>query len=160
MHSRLWWLLCCVVLLAGCASQPVAPSDVPEPAYWQGRVAVKVYSQPVQAWSAAFTLTGTPEQGSLRLTSPLGSVMAYLQWTPNSASLVTAEGVEQFDTLQNMVLRATGLDLPVSALFAWLQGQPVEVAGWEVTLPQSAQRRLVARQFGQAPEAELKMVLE
>jgi outer membrane lipoprotein LolB len=127
---------------------------------WQGRLSVKIDSHPVQAWSAGFYLQGTPQQGSLRLTSPLGSVVAQLAWSHGRATLQNAEGVEQFDSLDAMVWRATGMQLPLDALFAWLQGEPVAVPGWEVELPHAQRRRLVARQTGQAPEAELRMVFE
>jgi outer membrane lipoprotein LolB len=164
MRLRLGWLLTLCMLLAGCASPPprtvAATAEAEVEMVWQGRLSVKINSQPVQAWSAGFYLQGTPQQGSLRLTSPLGSVVAQLQWSPGHATLQNAEGVEQFDSLDAMVLRATGMQLPLDALFAWLRGQPMAVPGWEVELPQGQRRRLWARQTGQAPEAELRMVLE
>ncbi len=164
LRLRLGWLLTVCMIVVGCASPPprtvsVTPVSGLE-TVWQGRLAVKIYSQPVQAWSAGFYLQGTPQQGSLRLTSPLGSMVAQLQWSHGRATLQNAEGVEQFDSLDAMVWRATGMQLPLNALFAWLQGQPVAVPGWEVELPRAERRHLLARQTGQAPEAELRMVFE
>ena len=159
VQRRLCWLLCCAMwLLLGCSTpQPVGNLDAMR---WQGRLAIKVFASPVQAWSAGFVLTGNPVQGELHLTSPLGNVLAHLQWSHDAASLTTAEGEERFDSLDALMLRATGTPLPVAALFAWLQGLPATAPGWEVELPQLGKNRLLARQVAQEPQAELRIVLE
>jgi outer membrane lipoprotein LolB len=156
------WLSLCMALwlLAGCATRPPTPLPTEEVMRWQGRLSIKLFTSPVQAWSAGFVLTGDPQQGSLLLSSPLGSVVAHLQWSGNSASLKTADGNQQFDSLQALVVRASGTDLPVAALFAWLQGQAMAVPGWEVELPSAEKKRLFAWQRLHSPHAELKMVLE
>ncbi|MEN9467504.1 MAG: hypothetical protein RL081_1505, partial [Pseudomonadota bacterium] len=70
-------LLLAIVFIAGCASVPGAraPNDS-ETAHWQGRLALKVYSTPVQAMTANFELQGSAQAGSLVLTTVLGSTLA------------------------------------------------------------------------------------
>ena len=153
-------LLLTLLGLAGCASQPVArQTGMEDSAHWQGRLAIKVNSKPVQAFSASFDLQGKPARGALTLTSPLGTTLARLQWDEGSA-LLLADGKQQdFDSLQALARKVTGTDLPVTSLFAWLQGQDEQAPGWQVDLKDLPQGRLQARHIEEV-QAELKIILD
>jgi outer membrane lipoprotein LolB len=161
--ARWWcqvWFLCAVLLLAGCANQAALQKPLVEKdAHWQGRLAVKVFSKPVQAFSANFELLGRPTHGELVLTSALGTTLAHMLWTADSATLITASKEEHFDSLQALARSTTGTDLPVASLFAWLQGQPDVALGWQADLSELDQGRIVAR-HPEAVEAELKIILD
>lgn len=158
---RLWQRAClpvALVLLTGCASQQHKPATASE-THWQGRLALKVFSKPLQAMSASFDLQGQPEHGELTLTSPLGTMLARLQWAAGSATLNANGEQKSFGSLQELARKATGTDLPVSSLFAWLQGQDESVAGWQVDLTDLPNGRLQARHIEDV-QAELKIILD
>jgi outer membrane lipoprotein LolB len=155
-HGLLLALLC----LAGCASQPAAPKGAAgQEAHWQGRLAVKVFSKPVQAFSANFDLQGRPARGELTLTSPLGTTLARMQWDETSARLQANGEQTDYDSLQALAQKVTGTDLPVVSLFAWLQGQDDAAPGWQVDLSQLPNGRIQAQHIEEVP-AELKIILD
>ncbi len=152
-----------LMLLGGCASQPVQTS---QPAasnnHWQGRLAVKVYSKPVQAFSANFELDGSPAKGVLVLSSPLGTTLARMQWEEGREGFATlsAHGEQRdFGSLQELAMKATGADLPVTTLFAWLQGQADQVPGWQVDLSELPAGRIQAK-HPEEVQSELKIILD
>jgi outer membrane lipoprotein LolB len=165
MQVRHTWhtaLCACLLLLAGCASQRVLqspPADQTQAAYWHGRLSVKVFSNPMQAFSANFELTGQPDRGALVLTSPLGTTLAHLQWDEHKATL-QANGTQQaYGSLQELAVRVTGADIPVASLFGWLAGQAQDAAGWQADLTELAQGRIQAH-HPQAVQTELKIILD
>lgn len=113
-----------------------------------------------QSFSAAFELTGDPQQGELTLYTPLGTTAAALSWTGHMAVMRTGTDLHQFDSLDALIQQAVGTDLPVVALFSWLQGQPMSTAGWQADLSQFADGRITARRALPPPIAELRVVLE
>lgn len=121
---------------------------------------MKVLSEPIQATTAGFELSGNAGAGDLRLLTPLGSTAAELRWTPTTAELIADGEVRQFDTLQSLVRVATGADLPISALFTWLRGENVSVPGWQVDLAALPQGRLIATRQAPAPVIELRIALQ
>ena len=148
-----------LLLLAGCADLP--PPTVSS-SHWQGRLAVKVYSKPVQAFSANFELDGNPAKGALVLSSPLGTTLARMHWEAGQEGFATlSAGGEQreFGSLQELAFKATGADLPVASLFAWLQGQAEEAPGWQVDLGELAAGRIQALHREEV-QSELKIILE
>ena len=153
-------LLLTLLWLTGCASQSLAPKPAPEQeTRWQGKLSLKVYSKPVQAIAANFDLQGRPEQGALTLSSPLGTTLARMQWDSTSATL-TANGEQRtFDSLPDLARQATGSDLPIASLFAWLQGRDAPAPGWQVDLTDLPNGRIQAHHI-EAVEAELKIILE
>lgn len=158
--QRALWLLCALLWLTGCATpqqlqKPLADHDT----HWQGRLSVKVFSKPVQAFSANFELQGRAAQGELVLSSPLGTTLAHMQWAPDSATLMANGQQQQFASLEALARATTGADLPVSSLFAWLQGQPEEAAGWQADLSGLPDGLLVARHLEEV-QAELKIILD
>ena len=161
--SRWWhviWILCALLLLAGCANQPRLQKPLEDKdTHWQGRLAVKVFSRPVQAFTATFELQGRPIQGELVLISPLGTTLAHMLWTPDSATLITGNKKEHFDSLADLARSTTGTDLPVATLFAWLQGHPEEAVGWQADLSELSDGRIMARHLEEV-QAELKIILD
>lgn len=155
-------LLFAIVFIAGCANIPgsTGPND-PESNRWQGRLALKVDSTPVQAMTANFELQGNAQSGSLVLTTVLGSTLARMQWDATSATLQSSSGgVQQFESLAALVRHTTGTDLPVASLFAWLRGQPAATEDWQADLSDIANGRLQARRNTATNAAELKIILD
>ncbi len=148
-------------LVAGCATNTRggAASDA-ETHHWSGRLALNVASEPPKSFSAGFELNGQPDAGELRLTSPLGSILAFMQWQPGQALLRQGEQVRQFDSVEALAAEVTGAPIPVRALFAWLRGQREEVTGWQADLSQLSAGRLSAQRQMPLPTAELRIVLD
>lgn len=127
---------------------------------WQGRLALKVQSTPEQAFSADFDLQGTPQEGTLTFSTPLGTVLARLQWDALAATLQARGETRHFDSLEALTRHTTGTALPVASLFGWLQGHDVPAPGWEVDLQDLPAGRLTARKLGPDAPAELKILLD
>lgn len=155
--------LIAIFLIAGCAtvtsqnsnSDPQNSRTSP----WTGRLAIRVEDQPSQSYTTAFALSGTARAGRLQLFSPLGGVMAQLEWQPGLAQLHNGGNTQQFTSLEDLVQAATGTALPVAALFDWLAGIPTAVDGWELDLSRHAQGRYLARRLSE-PRAELRVILD
>lgn len=144
-------------LLAGCAAPARAPVAG---ARWSGRLALQVEGDTERSFSAGFDLRGTPLEGELELTTPLGSIAALLQWAPGSARLSAPGQPERTAaSLDDLVAQATGAPLPVAALFDWLAGRPTPAEGWQADLSQRPAGRLRARKLT-APAADLRLVIE
>lgn len=162
---RICWLgsVLAALLLGGCASPRAPQSTQGTPiaieSHWQGRMAVKVFSKPVQAFSASFELQGQPSKGSLLLSSALGTTLASMQWDEQSATLTTDGKQQHFDSLQELALKATGADIPVAVLFAWLQGHADAAPGWQVDLTELADGRIQAHHIEEV-QSELKIILD
>lgn len=161
------WRLVAVLCIAGCANLQAVdgPPETRSPA-WHGRLAVRTEPNPamgqlrMQAFSATFELRGNADLGELLLFTPLGSTAAAIRWTQDGAELQTQGTTRQFGNLQQLVLQALGSNVPVSALFMWLQGNAVEADGWHVDLSQSRQGKIMARRDSPEPKAELRLILE
>jgi outer membrane lipoprotein LolB len=153
--------LVATLFIAGCAHRTGANGAFPAEAQWNGRLALKVQTEPPQAFSADFELGGSPQSGLLVFFTPLGTTAARLQWAPGVATLLADGETRQFDSLAALAQQATGADLPVRALFDWLNGQATEVPGWTVDLSRLEQGRLqAARAEGVLPAVDLRIVLQ
>ncbi|MBL0917999.1 MAG: outer membrane lipoprotein LolB [Hydrogenophaga sp.] len=142
-------------LLGACASRgPVAPGA------WSGRLALRVDSQPPQAFSALFDLQGDATAGELRLTSVLGQTLATVRWSASGAELQQGNEVRRRGSLDELTRELTGAPLPVAALFGWLAGHTSEAGGWHADLSAQPQGRVVARREQPAPAAELRVVVQ
>lgn len=113
-----------------------------------------------QFFSASFELTGNANAGQLTLTSPLGSVLAGLNWTESTAQLRANGELRSFNSLDALVFHATGAAIPLASLFSWLAGVEAQAPGWQVDLSRLSNGRLVARRLEPLPTAELRLVLE
>jgi outer membrane lipoprotein LolB len=165
-------LACALMALAsagGCAVRPPGTPDV-----IAGYLAVRVDDEPPRAFSAAFTLTGSPAAGELTLEGPLGTTAARARWAPGMAEIETAEGRSTHADLDALAEQALGERVPMAALFDWLHGRPWAAApsqpwtdgrvgfdqlGWQVDLADWGQRRVVARR-STAPVVTVRVRLE
>ncbi|QDL53558.1 outer membrane lipoprotein LolB [Rhodoferax aquaticus] len=152
-------ILWVTVLLSGCASTATnklkTSTDTP---YWQGRLSLTVHNTPPTSLTADFELEGNKDKGALRLNSPLGNVLAALNWSPAGAQLTAQGSTQQFDSLEALVLHATGTPLPVAQLFDWVQGLDTSAEGWQTDLSNYQNMRIQARRVI-ATTAELKIIL-
>ncbi len=123
-------------------------------------MALRVDADPPQSFSAAFALSGGPQAGELTLISPLGTVLAVMQWQPGEALLRQGEQTRRYGSLDALAEDATGTPLPVRALFGWLGGQPQAVPGWQADVTRLDDGRLSARRLMPLPTAELRVVLD
>jgi outer membrane lipoprotein LolB len=159
------WLhvtLLATFLIAGCAGNPRATgqNDQNKEA-WSGRISLKVASEPVQSFSASFELKGRPDNGELTLISPLGNILGVLRWSPGLALMDRGkENIQQFASIDELMERTTGAAIPLSALFAWLQGTNATASGWSADLSRHGDGRVMARRTLPAPEADLRVVLD
>lgn len=162
-----------VAALAGCAT-PAPPAAV---APWiQGRLSVKVEAladQAERSETAAFELRGGTDRGELRLSTPLGSLVAVAAWAPGLVTLTTPQGRYHFDTLAELARRSLGEELPLQALPDWLQARPwpeaphradgsgsgFEQLGWRIDLTRFTDGLLVAQRDA-APAVTLRVRLE
>ncbi len=144
--------------LAGCATPRRA--SLPESATWSGRLGLQVQSEPPQTWSVGFELQGSEQQGELLLLSPIGTALAQLQWTTQSAQLVQGDRQWSGRNLDQLTQQLMGTALPLAALFDWLAGRPTVVPGWRVDVSQLAQGRVQAERQSPAPQATLRIVLD
>ena len=156
-----WLLLVTIFSIAGCAVpvRTIAKKDQNN-SCWSGRLALTVDADQAQSFSAAFELRGNAETGELSLYNPLGSTLAVLEWTPDSATLRANDQARSFGSLEELVRQATGTAIPVAALFDWLHGTNTPVPGWQADLSQLASGRLLARRSTPAPTAELRVALD
>lgn len=163
-------VVCAAVLLAtffmaGCAVPTRTHTSIQsEVSLWRGRLAVRVesdqaQSQP-QSFAAGFELTGNALVGELTLFTPLGNTAAALSWSSHTALMRASGDVRYFESLDALIKQAVGTEIPVVALFAWLAGDNMAVAGWSADLSQHANGRITARRTQPAPLAELRLVLE
>ena len=124
-------MTCCAMALLGCAAlQPTQVTSNPTAIKTtlasqfslSGRFSAKTASEQV---SGQFRYTQNDAQRSLNLFSPLGTPLADIIATPESATLTQANGSTQTAASLAALLR-TVIDLPVTdaMLSAWLQGLP------------------------------------
>jgi outer membrane lipoprotein LolB len=124
-------------------------------------MALTIQSEPAQSMAAGFELRGNPSQGELQLFSPFGSTLAVLSWTPNQASL-QQHGTQQQNSgsLDDLVAQATGAQIPVMALFDWLNDIPTAVKGWQADLSHLSEGRLQVQRLEPLPAVELRLKLD
>ena len=147
-----------LLALAGCATPRLQPANAD--AFWTGRLALQLQGTPPQSWSASFELQGSAEQGEMTLFSPIGTTLARLSWTPQSALLEQGKDRTESSNLQSLSQRLTGTDLPIAALFAWLEGKSSDAPGWHVDLSAHTEGRVTARTSARVPEAVLRILLD
>jgi outer membrane lipoprotein LolB len=108
-----WALAIALLFLAGCASlsKPAAPMPA-HGAHWQGRLALKIHSEPVQAFSAYFDLQGDAQAGALTFFTPIGSTAARLEWNPQGAQLQTSGEPQQFASVDALTRHSSKGSMP------------------------------------------------
>jgi outer membrane lipoprotein LolB len=161
------------LLLAGCTSVPRQPGSTPvEPL--SGRLSLAVDAtgeQPAQRFAAAFELQGDARDGTLRLATPLGNVLAEARWTDGRAVLRDGSGERPFESLTALAQALLGEPLPLQALVDWLRGVPwpgaasrpvqggFEQLEWRVDTQGLGEGRLDARRE-RAPAVQLRVRLD
>ena len=157
--------ICVTLLMAGCAALP--PADglaAPGKAHWHGRLGLRVDSSQAQAqalsFAAGFELVGSARSGALTLFTPLGTTLASLSWSDQSAVLRQGSDSQYFESLDALTVHALGAEIPMAALFAWLAGDAMDAAGWNADLSLYAQGSILARRTQPTPEAEIRLLLE
>lgn len=156
-------LLACLLMLStlglwGCMQAPIARSDT-QPS-WSGRIALQVQGQASQSFSASFELHGSPRSGAMTLLNPLGIRLAQLEWSAGHATLSHAQNTRTSDSLESLLTDITGTEIPVAALFNWLQGTQSTAPGWQADLTQIAHGRVTAYRDHPEPPATLRIILE
>lgn len=149
-------VLVATLLLGACAA-PRPPGSASEDA-WSGRLALRLDSTPPQSFSAGFDLRGSPQAGELQLSSPLGTTLASVRWSPQGAELRQGDRFEQRNSLDELTTEISGTALPVAALFGWLRGDSTAADGWTADLSQQPQGRITARRTTPLPSAELRLL--
>jgi outer membrane lipoprotein LolB len=166
-------LLNAIFIVAGCAypATPTGqnddkPAELPLVGRYRGRIALKIDAAAAadesrgQSFSAEFELSGGAQTGELVFFSPLGSIVATLNWTPQTARLHQGGEIQNFDSLGALLKQSTGADIPVASLFSWLAGKNVAIDGWQADLSQYESGRLIARRTIPAPTVEMRVIVE
>jgi outer membrane lipoprotein LolB len=163
------------VLLSACASlQPQAPPLVREDGVQlSGRLSVQVAGRQ-DGGSATFELLGSPADGRLELSTPLGSLVARARWQAGEVLLQTPGEQRRFEDLDALSREMLGETVPVAALFDWLRGRPWPQApsealpapaqgfaqlGWSIDLSRHADGLIVATRPA-APAVTLRARLD
>ena len=123
------WLVA-ASLVGGCASVGQRAPQGAETI--SGKLSVRVdasASVPARSESGNFELKGTPDDGQLNLSSPLGTVLAQARWSGQRAWLTTSQGETAYPDLDSLTQEMLGERLPVAALFDWLRGRAWPGAG-------------------------------
>ena len=159
-----WLITCIFTVLTGCAAPGLQNTPSAKTGeFWRGRLAVRVtantVSTPSQSFSAGFELSGTPQAGDLAFFTPIGTTAAQVHWTPSEARLQTPSETRSFVNLNTLLLALLGTDVPVTALFAWLNGRSVATDGWTADLTERNLGKISAHKL-LAPQAELLILLE
>ena len=180
---KLSWLIFAINLMAACATNaPVTfnlegkntSSNVPPSiANHQGRLSLRIASDPPQSLYAGFTLNGDAQTGDLTLSSPLGNSLAQLSWTPQSAVLKANNETKEYLSTSALIESVTGTIIPLNALFDWMTGKDTPAEGWEIDLSNmktptaktanssnETVQRFVAKRFSPLPAAELRIALD
>lgn len=156
-----WRLMVLASALLATACATPQRTALPGEAAWNGRLSVRVDSDPPQSFTAAFDLRGSPQVGELQLTSPLGNTLATVLWSAQGAELRTGDQITSRLSLDELTSELSGTSLPVAALFGWLQGQPsADAQGWQADLARQPEGRITARRTSPLPAAELRIVFQ
>ena len=149
-------------VLVGCATPPPPPpasAEASVASHWSGRLALSLATDPPQHWSANFELSGAPERGELRLSTPLGQTVATIRWNGAGAWVERRDADPRpYDGLDALTADLIGTPVPVTALFAWLRGVSHEAPGWHVDLSQQPTGRLRLRRTDPPPAADLRLI--
>ncbi len=145
--------------LSGCATRHPIPDADPD-ASWSGRLAITVLEETPQHFSAAFELAGAAEAGEIRLISPLGQLIGLARWSAQGAELMRGNERQIYPNMHELTLALTGTALPLTPLFQWLRGHPVELEGWQADLSRLTDGRLSARRVHPLPPVQLRIVLQ
>ena len=159
--ARLVTGLFTIIFIAGCAHSTWAPAPLAlDAGHWQGRISVKVASSPPQSISAQFDLMGNAMAGRMDLSTPLGTMLAQMRWSAESAEVLSSGESRSYASLADLTTATLGAELPVDALFQWLQGEAAPAPGWQVDMTDWPQGRIGAQRTEPSPGVTLKILLD
>jgi outer membrane lipoprotein LolB len=113
---------------------------------WEGRLSLKLGAfgrEPSSGSQMAFELDVKNDQGTLALSTPLGTRMAMVRWQahaaggPVQAQLETSDGTQAFASLEDLTQQLLGEALPLQAMLHWLQGHPAPGLPFETPVGQN-----------------------
>ena len=158
-----------VVFLTACTT-PEQLKNTDETMYFAGRLSLteitenhNIAQQNTQSWTAHFELAGAPEQGQLMLYTPVGTTVAKVVWQSRRAQVETSDGkVEYFNGLDELSHAYFQQNIPIAALFDWLQGKPTQqhITGWEVDLSRAERGIIKAERRTPQPRVTLRAVVD
>lgn len=149
----------CLLVLAGCSTAPQVPTSATIAPVHEGRLFLRVDSQPPTVTQADISLQGTPEAGQLTLFGPLGTTQGQLRWSAGEAVWSRGLDEQRFTSLDALLAQTLGTALPVPTVFAWIEGRAVLLDGWDLVSLPSPDVPLVARRRYPAPTLELRLRL-
>ena len=164
-------LLLAAAFLAGCATRPPGQAGTP---WVSGHLTLRLdgtAETPARSLTGLFDLRGDGRSGEFRLSSPLGTWMASLQWSPGTARLRSSEGETDFADLDELSRRVVGEALPLQALPDWLAARPwpgapssttaegFEQMGWRIGLARWADG-LIDAERAATPRVSLRLRLD
>lgn len=150
-------LMTSLFLLAGCSTPSVTSTHATP--IREGRLFLRVDGQPPTITQAEISLQGTSEAGRLTLWGPLGTTQGLLRWSPGEAVWSRGREEQRFNSLDALLTQTLGTALPVPTVFAWIEGQAIQLEGWDLVSLPSADAPLVARRRYPAPTLELRLRL-
>ena len=172
-------ILFTINLIAACATntpargkfegENAASDSKPAIANYQGRLSLRIASDPPRSLYAGFNLNGDAQTGDLTLNSPLGNSLAQLSWTPQSAVLKANNETKEYASASALIDNVTGTTIPLNALFDWMAGKDTPAEGWEIDLSamktsntsnEAAVQRFVAKRLSPLPTAELRIAID
>lgn len=167
-----WSSLGLLALLSACATRPASDGAMP---WTSGKLSLRVEAiddRPVQSLPATFDLRGSGDIGELRLTSPLGTLIAVVRWSGQRAALQLPDGEREFPDLDTLSREVLGEPLPLRALPDWIAGRPwpgatvdrrgnggFDQLGWTLDLTRFDQGSLVATRSA-PPAVTLRVRIE
>ncbi|WP_238342632.1 outer membrane lipoprotein LolB [Polaromonas vacuolata] len=152
-------LVSSALIMSGCASTPTSINQQDQTDVWAGRLSLQIHSEPAQAFFAGFELRGNAQQGELSLTSPIGSTLGLMRWSPGQATLATGGEIKRYSSTDELIEKSTGAAIPLSALFDWLRGTNTVLSGWTADLSRQQDGRIDATRRSPAPLTQLRIVL-
>lgn len=96
----------------------------------------------------------------MALTTSLGTTLAHMQWSAEGAQLQASGASRVYPSLSALTLATMGAELPLEALFQWLQGQTATSAGWQSDLSQWDAGHISVQRQNPEPRVDLKILLE
>ena len=133
---------------------------------WYGKLLLRTHEDPVnqqilaQTFNASFELQGNAQTGQLRLSTPLGTTAALIEWTSQEARLNLPGKTQSFANLDTLSQQLLGTEVPVAGFFDWLHGIDRPINGWSVDLSEFEQGKIRAHRQHPTPAAELRLLLE
>lgn len=123
---RFYCLIILLFFLSGCVSQASQNHQhYNQSSYWMASGAIAARTSQ-QSWSAFLQWKQYGNNYQISLFGPLGTQSATLYGSPNYVRLETSDGKKMSAaTPEELLIKQTGWNLPVSNLYYWMRGLPV-----------------------------------